>query len=83
MCMKVINDKEFRTPGGNEYDSAVEKSIRRRQRHVYNNGMLSTGSKYVIENMTYKVRSIFNTESSNSSEEGLKRLMVQDVEKVS
>ncbi len=81
--MNNIFDQEFRTPSGNEYDSAVERSIRRRQHHEYNNGMLTTGSQYVIGKMTYKVRSFFNIENSKSSEEGLKRLMAQEIEKVS
>jgi len=81
--MNKIFDQEFRIPSGNEYDSAVETSIRRRQHHEYNNGMLTTGSQYVIGKMTYKVRSFFNIENSKSSEEGLKRLMAQEIEKVS
>ncbi len=81
--MNKFNDQEFRTPTGKEYDSAVEKSIRRRQRCTYSNGTLTTGSRYVIDNMTYRVRSIFNVENSKSCEEGLRRLMLQEIDKVS
>lgn len=81
--MNKFYDQEFRTPSGNEYDPAVERSIRRRQHHEYDNGMLIAGSQYTIGGMRYKVRSIFNTENSKSSEEGLKRLMAQEIDKVS
>lgn len=76
-------EQEFRTPSGSEYDSAVERSIRRRQHHEYSNGTLIAGSQYTIGKMTYKVRSFFNIENSKSSEEGLKRLMAQEIDKVS
>ena len=76
-------EQEFRTPSGSEYDSSVERSIRRRQHREYNNGTLIAGSQYTIGKMTYKVRSFFNIENSKSSEEGLKRLMAQEIDKVS
>ena len=77
------HNNEFRTPSGKKYDSAIEKSIRRRQRFEYENGMLIAGSQYTIGGRKYKVRSIFDTESSKPSEEGLKRLMIQEADKVS
>lgn len=83
--MNKNNDynNEFRTPSGKEYDSAVEKSILRRQCFEYENGTLSVGSQYTIGGRVYKVRSIFDTENSKPSEEGLKRLMIQEADKVS
>lgn len=80
---KNNNSNEFRTPVGKEYDSAIEKGIRRRQRFEYDNGTLSVGSQYTIGGRVYKVRSIFDAENSKPSEEGLKRLMVQEIDKVS
>ena len=83
--MNKNNDynNDFRTPSGKEYDSAIERSIRRRQQFEYENGTLSVGSQYTIGGRKYKVRSIFDAENSKPSEEGLKRLMVQEADKVS
>ena len=80
---KNNNGNEFRTPSDKEYDSAIERGIRRRQCFEYDNGTLSVGSQYTIGGRIYKVRSIFDTENSKQSEEGLKRLMVQEIDKVS
>ncbi len=76
-------DQEFRTASGNAYDPAEERSIRRRQHHEYDNGMLIACSQYTIGGMRYKVRSFFDTENSKSSSEGLKRLMAQEIDKTS
>ena len=81
--MNQFNNEEFQTPSGSEYDPAIENSIRRRQHLEYENGMLIAGSQYTVGGMRYKVRSFFDTENSKSSEEGLKRLMVQEIDKVS
>ena len=74
---------EIRTPPGNEYDPSMAKSIRRRYNFVIQDGRLTAESQYTIDGMRYKVNSVFNLFNTPSSDEGLKRLMVDEANKAS
>ena len=74
---------EIRTPSGTEYDPAIASSIRRRYEFTIQGGQLTAQSQYTIDGMRYRVNSVFDMNSSPESEEALKRLMVQEIDKVS
>lgn len=84
-----MNDKnhdmqnELRTPSGTDYDPNVANGIRRRYGITIKDKKLTAEAHYSINGMRYKVNSIFDLENESYSEEGIKRLMVQDVNKVS
>lgn len=77
-----MNNKS-KIPSGNDYDDNTAKNIRRRQNIKLEDKKLVATSNYEIRGMQYKVNSIFDLEDLRDSEEGLKRLMVSDVNKVS
>lgn len=74
---------EIRTPSGKEYDPAIANSIRRRYCFTIQDGKMTAATQYTVGGMCYKVNSVFDLEKSPYSEEGLKRLMVQEIDKVS
>ena len=74
---------EIRTPSGNGYDPAMANSIRRRYEFEIQGGQLTAQSQYTIDGMRYKVNSVFDLSKSPSSDEGLKRLMVDEANKAS
>ena len=77
-----IND-EMRTPSGTEFDPIVANGIRRRYGFTIQGNRLTAETPYTIGGMRYKVNSIFDMSNSPESEEALKRLMVQEIDKVS
>lgn len=74
---------EIRTPSGNEYDPAIASSIRRRYEFTIQGGQLTAQSQYTIDGMRYRVNSVFDLLNTPSSDEGLKRLMVDEANKAS
>ena len=74
---------EIRTPSGTEYDPAIASSIRRRYGFTIQGNQLTAQTQYTIGGMRYKVNSIFDICNSPESDEALKRLMVQEIDKVS
>ncbi|MBQ4154281.1 MAG: hypothetical protein IJE01_03665 [Clostridia bacterium] len=74
---------EIRTPSGNEYDPAIASSIRRRYGFTIQGNQLTVTAQYTVDGMRYKVNSIFDLLNTPSSDEGLKRLMVDEANKAS
>ena len=74
---------EIRTPSGNEYDPAIASSIRRRYGFTIQGNQLTATAQYTVEGMRYRVNSIFDLLNTPSSDEGLKRLMVDEANKAS
>ena len=74
---------EIRTPSGNEYDPAIASSIRRRYGFTIQENQLTVTAQYTVDGMRYKVNSIFDLLNTPSSDEGLKRLMVDEANKAS
>lgn len=74
---------EIRTPSGTDYDPNVANSIRRRYGITVKDNKLIAEAQYTIRGMRYKVNSIFELKNASYSEDGLKRLMVQEIDKVS
>ena len=76
-------DNEIRTPSGDEFDPIVLSSIRRRYCYTIKDGKMTAATQYTVGGMCYKVNSIFDLLDTPKSEEGLKRQMVQEIDKVS
>ena len=74
---------KIRTPSGNEYDPAIASSIRRRYGFTIQGNQLTVTAQYTVDGMRYKVNSIFDLLNTPSSDEGLKRLMVDEANKAS
>ena len=74
---------EIRTPSGNEYDPAIASSIRRRYGFTIQGNQLTVTAQYTVDGMRYRVNSIFDLLNTPSSDEGLKRLMVDEANKAS
>ena len=74
---------EIRTPSGKEYDPSMANSIRRRYEFKIQGGHLTAESQYTIDGMRYRVNSVFDLLNTPSSDEGLKRLMVDEANKAS
>ena len=74
---------EIRTPSGTEYDPAIASSIRRRYGFTIQGNQLTVTAQYTVDGMRYKVNSIFDLLNTPSSDEGLKRLMVDEANKSS
>ena len=74
---------EIRTPSGNEYDPAIASSIRRRYGFTIQGNQLTVTAQYTVDGMRYKVNSVFDLLNTPSSDEGLKRLMVDEANKAS
>ena len=74
---------EIWTPSGNEYDPAIASSIRRRYGFTIQGNQLTVTAQYTVDGMRYKVNSIFDLLNTPSSDEGLKRLMLDEANKAS
>ena len=74
---------EIRTPSGNEYDPAIASSISRRYGFTIQGNQLTVTAQYTVDGMRYKVNSIFDLLNTPSSDEGLKRLMLDEANKAS
>ncbi len=74
---------EIRTPFGKEYDPSMANSIRRRYDFTIQGGQLTAQSQYIKDGMRYRVNSVFDLLNTPSSDEGLKRLMLDEANKAS
>ena len=61
----------------------MAKSINRRYVFSIKDKQLTASTEYMIDGRRYKVNSIFDICNSPESDEALKRLMVQEIDKVS
>ena len=69
------------TPNGNEYSRDEHISIARRTKYYSRHGVVLTRRNYSIGGMIYQVNSFFCQSRCPSANEGLKRLMQQEIEK--
>jgi len=74
---------EIRTPSGTDYDPMVANSIRRRYGFTIQGNQLTAETQYTIDGMRYRVNSVFDLLNTPSSDEGLKRLMLDEANKAS
>ena len=74
---------EIRTPSRTEYDPAIASTIRRRYGFTIQGNQLTVTTQYTVDGMRYKVNSIFDLLNTPSSDEGLKRLMLDEANKAS
>ena len=74
--------KEFRVPHNEEYDAALSEQIRRHTYTTLVKGELTFQRSYQVGGKRFVVRSIFDM-GSKSIEDGIKRLIQTDLEKVS
>ena len=68
------------TPNGNEYSRNEHIAIARRTKYFSRDGIVLTKRNYSIGGMTYLVNSFFCPSRCPSANEGLKRLMQQEIE---
>ena len=68
------------TPNGNEYSKQNHQSISRRTLYYSRSGIVLTRRNYSVGGMTYQVNSFFCLPRCLSANEGLKRLMQQEIE---
>ena len=69
-----------KTPNGNEYSKQNHQSISRRTLYYSRSGVVLTRRNYIVGGMTYQVNSLFCPSKCPSANEGLKRLMQQEIE---
>lgn len=81
-----MKEKEFmleaahNTPNGNEYSKQNHQSISRRTLYYSRHGIMLTRRNYGVGGMTYQVNSFFCPSRCPSADEGLSRLMQQEIE---
>ena len=68
------------TPNGNEYSKQNHQSISRRTLYYSRSGVVLTRRNYSVGGMTYQVNSFFCPSRCPSADEGLRRLMQQEIE---
>ena len=73
-------EKAINTPNGNEYSNQNHQSIARRTLCYSRGGVVLTRRNYSVGGMTYQVNSLFCPSKCPSANEGLKRLMQQEIE---
>ena len=76
-------DNEIRTPSGNEYNPSTATSIRRRYGFTIQGEQLTAETQYTIDGKRYNVNSVFDLLTAQNCDEGLKRLMAEEANKVS
>ncbi len=74
---------EFRIPSGKEYEPSMATSIRRCYSFTIQDGKACAATNYYVDGMRYKVNSIFDLINAPSSDEGLKKLMIDEADKAS
>lgn len=75
-----ILEKAISTPKGNEYSREKHQALSRRTLYYSRNGVILTRRNYSVGGMTYQVNSFFCPSRCPSANEGLKRLMQQEIE---
>ena len=73
-------EKAIKTPNGNEYSRDYHIAIARRTKYFSRGGVVLTRRYYSVGGMTYQVNSLFCPLRCPSANEGLKRLMQQEIE---
>ena len=77
---EFVLEKAINTPNGNEYSSDEHIAIARRTKYYSRHGVVLTRRNYSVGGMTYQVNSFFCPSRCPAADEGLRRLMQQDIE---
>jgi hypothetical protein len=77
---QLMLEAAHNTPNGNEYSKQNRQSIARRTKYYSRHGVVLTRRNYSIVGMIYQVNSFFCPSRCPSENEGLKRLMQQEIE---
>ena len=77
---EFVLEKAINTPNGNEYSRDEHIAIERRTLRYSRGGVVLTRRNYSVGGMTYQVNSLFCPSRCPSANEGLKRLMQQEIE---
>ncbi len=80
MKNKLMIETTITTPNGNEYSRDEHIAIERRTRYFSRGGVVLTRRNYSVGGMTYQVNSFFCPSRCPSADEGLRRLMQQEIE---
>ena len=67
-------------PNGNEYSRNKHQDLARRTLYYSRHGVVLTKRNYSVGGMTYQVNSFFCPSRCPSADEGLRRLMQQEIE---
>lgn len=76
----LMLEKAINTPKDNEYSREKHQALSRRTLYYSRNGVVLTRRNYSVGGMTYQVNSFFCPSRCPSANEGLKRLMQQEIE---
>ena len=76
---EFVLEKAINTPNGNEYSSDEHIAIARRTKYYSRHGVVLTRRNYSVGGMTYQVNSFFCPSRCPSADEGLRRLMQQEM----
>ena len=77
---QFVLEEAHTTPDGNEYSKQNHQSISRRTLYYSRSGVVLTRRNYGVGGMTYQVNSFFHPSRCPSADEGLRRLMQQEIE---
>ena len=77
---EFVLEKAINTPNGNEYSSDEHIAIARRTKYFSHGSVVLTRRNYSVGGMTYQVNSFFCPSRCPSADEGLRRLMQQEIE---
>ena len=80
MKKELMVEAAINTPNGNEYSRDYHIAIARRTKYLFHGGVVLTRRNYSVGGMTYQVNSFFCPSRCPSANEGLKRLMQQEIE---
>ena len=80
MKNKQMIEATITTPNGNEYSKQNHQSMSRRTLYYSRGGIVLTRRNYSVGGMTYQVNSFFCPSRCPSADEGLRRLMQQEIE---
>ena len=77
---EFVLEKAINTSTGNEYSRDDHIAIARRTKYFSHGGVVLTRRNYSVGGMIYQVNSLFCPSRCPSANEGLKRLMQQEIE---
>ena len=77
---RLMVEAAINTPNGNEYSRNEHQALSRRTLYYSRHGVVLTRRNYSVSGMTYQVNSFFCPSRCPSTNEGLRRLMQQEIE---
>ena len=77
---EFVLEKAINTSTSNEYSRDEHIAIARRTKYFSHGGVVLTRRNYNVGGMTYQVNSFFCPSRCPSADEGLRRLMQQEIE---